>query len=139
VARFQTGTASGKIRLVAKLAQWEHSAQLDIRSDAPRFTDGNVQRGNGSLSVQLTGFDNTRSASSIEFRFFDASSQAIGDTGGVQASVGDVFSAFFRLSERGGQFTLRAQFPIEGDTNAIRRVEVILRNRLGPSLVRVVE
>ncbi len=139
VARFQTGTASGKIRLVAKLSQWEQSTLLDIRSDAPRWTDGSIQRTPGNLSVQITGFDNTRSASSIEFRFFDANSQAIGDSGGVQASVGDIFSAFFRLSERGGQFTLRAQFPVEGDANAIRRVEVILRNRLGPSLVRVVE
>lgn len=139
VARFQTGTSSGKIRLVGKLAQWEQSAQLDIRSEPPRLTDSSLQRAPGSLTVQLTGFDNTRSASSVEFRFFDANSQAIGDPGGLQAAVGDLYSAFFRASDRGGQFTLRAQFPVEGDANAIRRVEVILRNRLGASLVRVLE
>lgn len=139
VARFQTGTASGKIRLVAVMAPWEQSALLDIRADAPRWSDSSLQRGAGSLSVNLTGFDNTRSASSIEFRFFDGNNQAVGDTGGIQAAVSDLFSAFFGASNRGGQFTLRAQFPVEGDALAIRRVEVILRNRLGPSLVRVVE
>ncbi|MCW5965058.1 MAG: choice-of-anchor D domain-containing protein [Bryobacterales bacterium] len=139
VARFQTGTSSGKIRLVGKLAQWEQSAHLEIRSDTPRWSDSSLQRASGSLTVQVTGYDNTRSASSIEFRFFDASNQAIGDAGGVQAAVGDLFSAFFRASDRGGQFTLRAQFPVDGDAIAIRRVEVILRNRLGASLVRVLE
>ncbi len=139
VARFQTGTSLGKIRLVAKLAQWEQSAVLDVRADAPRWTEGALQRAADSLAVQVTGFDNTRSASSIEFRFFDANNQAIGDAGGLQSAVNDLFSAFFRSSDRGGQFTLRAQFPVEGSSTAIRRVEVILRNRLGPSLVRVLE
>ena len=42
-ARFQTGAASGKIRLVAKLGQWERSAQLNIRSDAPKLASGSLQ------------------------------------------------------------------------------------------------
>ena len=138
-ARFQTGTSSGKIRLVATLGQWEHSSLVDIRSDAPRWSDGSLERSSGSLTVQVIGFDNTRSVTSIEFRFFDQSGRPIGDAAGIQATVSDLFSVFFRSSTTGGLFTLRARFPVEGDPIHIRRAEVIIRNRLGPSPVRVVE
>lgn len=138
-AIFSTGTSSGKIRLVARLNPWEHSTVIDIRSDAPHMTEGSIQRGSGNLTVQVSGFDNTRSASLTQFRFFDADNRELGDAGGVQATVGDLFSAFFQSSSQGGLFTLRAVFPVEGDANAIRRVEVTLRNKLGPSPVRVID
>jgi hypothetical protein len=138
-AIFSTGTASGKIRLVAKLSPWENSTVVDIRSDMPRLTEGTIQRANSSLTVQVSGYDNTRSASVAQFRFFDASNREIGDSGGIQVPLGDLFSAFFGASKQGGLFQMRAVFPIDGDTNAVRRVEVTLRNRLGTSPVRTIE
>lgn len=134
VAHFQTGTASGKIRLVATLGQWEHSAQINIRSDAPKLLAGNLSRATGTLTVVVSGFDNTRSASTAVFRFFDANSQIIGSTSGIEVTVGDVFGAFFRGATTGGLFSMRAAFPIQGDISVIDRVEVMLRNKLGPSL-----
>jgi hypothetical protein len=74
-----------------------------------------------------------------QFRFFDASNREIGDSGGIQVPLGDLFSAFFGASKQGGLFQMRAVFPIDGDTNAVRRVEVTLRNRLGTSPVRTIE
>ncbi|MDZ7639207.1 MAG: choice-of-anchor D domain-containing protein [Bryobacterales bacterium] len=133
LALFQTGTASGKIRLVATLAQWEHSVQLNIRSDAPKLASGNLQRASGTLTVSVSGFDNTRSASLAVFRFFDADGRAIGTASGVEATVGDIFGAFYRSSTTGGLFAMRAAFPIQGDVNAIARVDIQLRNKLGVS------
>lgn len=137
-AIFATGTAAGKIRLVGAMQQWVHDSLVEIRSETPRLTDASMQAQSGSLVVRVSGFDNTRSASSMEFRFFDANNQVIGDASGLQATVSDLFSAFYRGSAQGGQFSLRATFPVDGDASAIRRVEVILRNRLGSSPVRVV-
>jgi|GEM_PF-2418697 len=137
-AIFATGTAAGKIRLVGAMQQWVHDSLVEIRSETPRLTDGSMQAQSGSLVVRVSGFDNTRSASSMEFRFFDANNQVLGDASGLQATVSDLFSAFYRGSAQGGQFSLRATFPVDGDASAIRRVEVILRNRLGSSPVRVV-
>lgn len=133
-ALFQTGTASGKIRLTATLGQWEHSAQLNIRSDAPKLVSGNLQRASGMVTVSLNGFDNTRSITLASFRFFDTAGQMIGSASGVEATVGDVFGTFFRSSSTGGLFAMRAAFPIQGDVNAIGRVDVQLRNKLGVSL-----
>jgi hypothetical protein len=52
----------------------------------------------------------------------------------VEASVTDVFGAFFRVSGTGGLFAMRAAFPIQGDVGVIDRVEVQLRNKIGISL-----
>jgi hypothetical protein len=133
-ALFQTGTASGKIRLTATAGQWEHSAQLNIRSDAPKLVSGNLQRASGMVTVSVNGFDNTRSIALATFRFFDTTGQMIGSASGVEASVGDVFGTFFRSSGTGGLFAMRAAFPIQGDVSAIGRVDVQLRNKLGLSL-----
>lgn len=132
-ARFQTGAASGKIRLVAKLGQWERSAQLNIRSDAPKLASGSLRRGSGTLTVNVNGFDNMRSASTAVFFFFDTNGKQIGGASGIEAPVGDVFGAFFRASPTGGVFQLRADFPVQGDVNAIESVQVALKNSLGLS------
>lgn len=132
-ARFQTGAASGKIRLVAKLGQWERSAQLNIRSDAPKLTSGSLQRGSGTLTVNVSGFDNMRTASTAVFFFFDTNGKQIGGASGIEATVGDVFGTFFRASTTGGVFQLRAEFPVQGDVSAIQSVQVALRNSLGLS------
>lgn len=132
-ARFQTGAASGKIRLVAKLGQWERSAQLNIRSDAPKLASGSLRRGSGTLTVNVNGFDNMRSASTAVFFFFDTTGKQIGGASGIEAPVGDVFGTFFRASPTGGVFQLRADFPVQGDVNAIESVQVALKNSLGLS------
>lgn len=132
-AIFQTGAASGKIRLVATLAPWEHSAQINIRSDAPKLASGSLQRSAGTLTVSVSGFDNTRSATTASFRFFTADGQMLGGSP-IEATVGEVFSTFFRASSTGGLFAMRAAFPIQGDVNVIDRVEVQLRNKIGISL-----
>lgn len=132
-ALFQTGASSGKIRLVATLGQWEHSAQLSIRSDAPKLVSGSLERAPGTLTVHVDGFDNTRSASMATFYFFDAGGKQIGSASGVEALVSDVFGAFFRASSTGGLFSMRAAFPVQGDVNAIQSVQVALKNKLGIS------
>lgn len=137
-ARFKTGTAAGKIRLVGKLDQWENNVQLNIRSDAPKLVSGDLERRPGKLTVSVGGFDNTRSASRAIFRFFDVNGQRIGDTAGVEAAIGDIFSGFFQASSTGGVFAMQAIFPVQGDVNAISRVDVQLRNKLGISQTFVV-
>lgn len=132
-AIFQTGASSGKIRLVATLPPWEHSVQMSIRSDAPKLTNGSLQRGTGTLTLNLNGFDNTRSATAASFRFFGADGQLLGGSG-VEVPVTDVFGAFFRVSGTGGLFAMRAAFPVQGDVGVIDRVEVQLRNKIGVSL-----
>lgn len=132
-ALFQTGTASGKIRLVATLGQWERSAQLNVRSDAPKLVSGSLQRASGTLTVDVSGFDNTRSTSLATFFFFDANGKQIGSQSGMEALVSDVFGAFFRASTTGGLFAMRAAFPIQGDVQAIQSVQVMLTNKLGVS------
>jgi hypothetical protein len=94
------------------------------------ISDNKASRTSGSQTIQLTGFDNTRTAGPLAFTFYDRTGSAI-----PPAPIADTadFQAFFQTSDLGGLFALAAIFPVNGDTTQITAVEVQFRNAAGTS------
>jgi hypothetical protein len=84
------------------------------------------------VSVQVTGFDNTRTAGALVFTFYDAVGNSI-VPGGIASNNAKEFPTYFAGSPLGGVFLLDAQFPVSGDAAQIRSVDVQFNNSAGAS------
>lgn len=129
---FQTGTTAGRIRftlsgIAGPAAEAESTvilAPLQIALDKvlpARFLD--------RLELVLIGFDNTLSAGSMSFRFFDAGSRPI--TASLPADFTSAFRAFYSGSPGGGAFKLTVRFPITGNSAGVASVEAQMSNSAG--------
>jgi hypothetical protein len=85
-------------------------------------------RSSGSVEVDLTGFDNTRTAGALTFTFFDANGNEL--VAPVQANGSSDFAAYFQNSA-GGAFELKAVFPVTGDTSQIASFQAVVANSAG--------
>jgi hypothetical protein len=111
---FQTGTTAGTLTLVAQIGGTVSRQDVVI---APALVGvGAVQgtRQASAVTVNLTGFDNTRTAGRLSFTFYDAAGNTV-LPGAINADGSDAFSSYFASSGDGGQFSLSAYFPVSGD------------------------
>ncbi len=124
---FQTGTTAGTLTVVVELGGITVQQSITI---APAIVDVTAQgvRSIGTLEVDLTGFDNTRSAGALSFTFFDASGKPIAPV--VLANGSASFAAYFKNSA-GGTFELKAVFPVVGDTSAVASFQAVVTNSAG--------
>jgi hypothetical protein len=127
---FQTGTTAGVIDFVAQWGDQTARASLTIAPEPVVIDSTRVVRALSGLEVQLTGFDNARSASQLAFTFFDQSGRAV-DPGRIGLDAAAEFRHYFDSSELGGAFALRAVFPVTGDAAQISAVEVEITSSLG--------
>jgi hypothetical protein len=76
-ALFQTGTTAGTITLTAQLggAIDQHSIAISPATTAVNSTQ--ATRPSGTIDVQVTGFDNTRTIGRLAFTFYDAGGNII--------------------------------------------------------------
>ena len=88
-----------------------------------------ARRNGSSLEIDILGFDNTRGAGSLNFRFFDRSGNALG--GVITTTPADQFRDYFNQSVLGGVFRLRAAFPVTGDATIVGSVLVEIANAVG--------
>jgi hypothetical protein len=79
--------------------------------------------------VDLTGFDNTRTAGPLTFTFYDTSGNPIGG-GPIEANGTASFAAYFQNSA-GGTFTLTAVFPVSGNTGQVVEFQAVVTNSAG--------
>jgi hypothetical protein len=89
-------------------------------------------RATGSLTVSITAYDNTRSASQVAFTFYDGRGNTLGG-GPIRADVAAAFGQYFENPEAGGAFVLRAFFLVTGNAAGIDSVDVELTNSAGAS------
>jgi hypothetical protein len=125
----QTGTTAGSLRLEATAGS---SLAVETYNFAPAIVaiDSSSARRNGStIEIDLTGFDNTRAAGSLNFRFFDRSGNPIG--GVITSNIPEIFRSYFDRSPLGGVFRLRAAFPVSGDATIVGSVLVEIANSVG--------
>ncbi len=125
---FQTGTTAGVAVFRLFLGTQERQVQVTIPPEAPLIDAVKLQRGQGSVEVILTGFDNHRSAGNVVFTFTDQAGQELP---AVSAEAGPAFVEYFRESDMGGLFRLTARFPVSGDASKLARVAVRLANGIG--------
>jgi hypothetical protein len=127
---FQTGTTAGTLTVTATVGA--NTAQQSIVI-LPAVVGVNAVQGvrsSTSVEVDLTGFDNTRTAGALAFTFFDASGNPL--TAPVQANGSSNFAAYFQNSA-GGTFALKAVFPVVGDTSRIASFQAVVTNSAGNS------
>ena len=127
---FQTGTTAGTITFTVQLGGATDRQSVTIAPAAAGITALQGVRGNGSITVQVTGFDNTRSLGQLAFTFYDPSGNAIAP-GAIRTDASQTFAGFFQGSDDGGAFLLRAVFPVTGNDNGIASLDVALTNSAG--------
>ena len=87
-------------------------------------------RSAAGVEVQVTGFDNTRTAGPLTFTFFDAAGNAIAP-GAINADATASFASYFQSSGLGGVFLLTAVFPVTGDPSQVGAFQVQIANSAG--------
>jgi hypothetical protein len=127
---FQSGTTAGSLVFTAQLGPYSEELTAVVPS-APVVVDGAVStRVAAGIEVQVTGFDTSRSASLLSFTFFDLEGRIVAP-GPMQADASRAFQDYFGRTEFGSMFTLRAVFPVYGNSSRIAGVDVVLSNALG--------
>lgn len=125
---FQTGTTAGTLTVTVQLGGNTAQQSIAIVPEVVGVTAAQGIRSTSTVEVDLTGFDNTRTAGALSFTFYDAEGNAIAPP--VQANGGSDFAAYFQNSA-GGTFELRAVFPVVGDTSQIAAFQATVTNSSG--------
>ncbi len=130
---FQTGTTAGTITFTLTfpdLAPITQSytitpAQIKITSAAASWQDPN-------LVFTVTGFDNTYTAGSMVFNFYDTKGNAL-IPGGMPVNATNSFhDYFFNNNPAGGAFSMQATFPVSnGNVSQIGSVAITMSNSVG--------
>jgi hypothetical protein len=128
-AQFQTGTTSGTLSITVQLGGNTDQQSIAILPAVVGVTAAQGVRSPAAIEVDLTGFDNTRSAGALAFTFFDAAGKVVG-AGAIQADGAASFASYFRNAS-GGTFQLRALFPVTGDASQIKAFEAVVTNSAG--------
>jgi hypothetical protein len=131
---FQTGSTAGTIVFTL---QWGNRTQTASLTIAPAqvyldTTTGELEA--GSVIVGLVGYDNTYSASQLQFTFFDTTGKAL-PPGLISVDVTQDFKSYFATTVAGGSFQLRAQFLVSGDSVVLGSVNVYITNSVGVTSV----
>lgn len=127
---FQTGTTAGTLTVTVQLGANTVQQSITILPAVVGVTAAQGVRSAGSVEVDLTGFDNTRTAGTLSFTFYDAAGNAIAAP--VQANGSSSFASYFQ-SSAGGTFELKAVFPVLGDISQIAAFQAAVTNVAGTS------
>ena len=130
-ALFQTGTTAGTLTFSVDFLSATTQVKSSISAHAIAIDNTVANRPNDSqLTILLTGFDNSKSATQLAFTFYDTAGVAV-PPGRITYDAGKDFNQFFTQSTAGGLFSLLAQFPVKGSTANIATADVDLTNSVG--------
>ena len=130
-APFQTGTTAGTLTFTATLGGVKAQASIAIAAAPVSVASAAGSRASASVTIQVSGFDNTRTAGQLAFAFYDRNGNQIGSA--IPAAAD--FATFFKSSALGGLFLLQAVFPVNGDPAQIGAFEVQFTNTAGATKV----
>jgi hypothetical protein len=125
----QTGTTAGTLIVEASTESGSTRQSWLLQSSPIVIDSSRAIRSPQSIEITLSGYDNTRTAGSLNFRFFDRAGAPLG--GLITATLQSEFASYFRSSEAGGVFQLRAVFPLTGDATMVGSVLVEIANSIG--------
>jgi len=125
---FQTGTTAGTLTITVQLGNGSVQQSVTVLPAIVGLTAAQGVRSAGAVEVDLTGFDNTRTAGALSFTFYDAAGNTIAPP--IQANGSSAFAAYFQNSA-GGTFELKAVFPVVGDTSQITAFQAVVTNSAG--------
>lgn len=125
----QTGTVAGRIRLVVKTPGSEVRREFQTEFQPVAIDDAKATREGATIVVALSGFDNSRGVSSMNFQFADKAGNSLGPVFSVTPE--NEWKSYFQTSGLGGVFRLRAVFPVAGDASLVGSVTVAIANAVG--------
>lgn len=131
-AAFQTGTTAGTLMLAAQIGSAVSQQNVIIAPAVIGVASVTGARQASGVSVNVTGFDNTRTAGLLSFTFYDSAGKTI-PPGAISYESAAAFSSYFAGSgaAEGGQFALDAYFPVSGDPSQVSGFTVQLANSAG--------
>ncbi len=129
-AQFQTGTTAGTITLAAQIGNQVTQQNVVIAPELIAIAAVAGTRQTSAVTVNITGFDNTRTAGLLTFTFYDSNGNAI-PPGAIPYQDAAGFSTYFAASDDGGQFELAAYFPVNGSPLQVSAFTVQLVNAAG--------
>jgi len=128
---FQTGTTAGTIVFTVTLGDFTGTSSLTIPAAPANIDTTTAQYTSGGLDLEITGFDNTRTASTMTFTFRDANGATL-NGGPITVAATTDFQEFFATSDDGGMFALHAFFPVTaGNPAQVDSVEIQITNSAG--------
>jgi hypothetical protein len=127
---FQTGTTAGTIVFTAEVGGWTATANVVIPAEKILLDKTRAVKNASMLEIELTGYDNTRTADALAFTFYTSKGEAV-QPGTIRVNGAADFKRYFETSSVGGVFTLKAVFPVAGPLTDIASVEVQLTNTKG--------
>ena len=125
----QTGTVSGLIRLRIRAPGSELIREFQIEQQPVVVDEAKATREGSTIVVAITGFDNSRGAASMIFRFADRAGNPLGSVFTVTPE--NEWKSYFQTSGMGGVFRLRAVFPVAGDASLVGSVTAEIANTVG--------
>jgi hypothetical protein len=130
---FQTGTTAGTIAFTLTFPdKAPFTKSFTIAPERIQITSAKAVRQSPNLVVTLSGYDNTYSAGSLSFTFYDTSGDVIPPSALTVNAASDFHQYFFGPSDVGGAFSVQASFPVlNGNTTQVGSVAVNLANTVG--------
>lgn len=127
---FQTGTMSGTLVLTAQLGEYNEAVSLPVNPAPAGLEAVHTTHSSFSVTVDVMGYDNTRSASQAVFTFTTTSGATLP---AIRCDVAAEFRRHFTSAQSGGAFLLHAVFPVTGNAAEIASVEIEMVNSAGTS------
>jgi hypothetical protein len=128
---FQTGTTAGTITFKLTLSNnTTVTANYTIAPAIISLTASTAEFRTSAIDVNLTGFDNTQSASQLSFTFYDSNGNVL-QPGTFRIDETAAFHQYFTTAQAGGAFTLQATFPVTGGTSLVGSVQAQMTNSMG--------
>ena len=134
-AAFQTGTTAGTLMLAAQIAGAVTQQNVVIAPASIGVSTVTGTRQSGGLLIDVTGFDNTRTAGMLSFTFYDSAGKII-PPGAISTDSVAAFNSYFAGSSDGGQFAFSAYFPVTGNPSQVSAFTVQLANSAGTTTTR---
>jgi hypothetical protein len=132
-AMFQTGTTAGKITFTLSQAQINGDPTTSVVIPPATISLEGATASNqrtGELDVAVEAYDNTYSAGSMSFTFFDSSGKMIGSP--MNADFTSQFKSYFvQQQNTGSAFLMRVSFPVGGNQALVGTVMATLTNAAG--------
>jgi hypothetical protein len=132
-AVFQTGTTAGTIGFGISTnvtITGTPSVTMTIPPAIIEVDNAAATSRAGDLDVQVWGYDNTYSAGSMSFTFYDTAGNTI-QPGAVSADFTPQFRTYFASAQGGSAFQVRVSFPVTGDSTQVGAVDMKLTNSAG--------
>lgn len=127
---FQTGTTAGTLTVTAEFGNRRRELTFTLAPEPVVIDRSTTAATATGLRLSFTGYDNTRSVSTISFQFFDRAGEPLTDDP-IAAKVEEAFLRHFAAGKLGGVFSLVAEFPVAGDKSLIGAVDVRFQNDAG--------